>query len=166
MIGGGDTALEEALFLTNFAKKVTVVHRRDELRASAIMQQRGFDNPKIDFAWNRVVQRYLGDENGNLTGLELKDTQDGSRHELKASGCFVAIGHVPNTQFLGGQLELDQGGGGLRRRGRSGPCLAAGRHRRRDRLHGRPRGRALVGRQGPLGGGRARGIVREVPSRL
>jgi thioredoxin reductase (NADPH) len=110
VIGGGDTAVEEALFLTNFAKKVTVVHRRDELRASAIMQQRAFDNAKIEFAWNRVVQRYVGDENGNLTGLELKDTRDGSRHELQATGCFVAIGHVPNTQFLGGQLELDQGG--------------------------------------------------------
>ncbi len=110
VIGGGDTALEEALFLTKFATKVTVVHRRDELRASAIMQQRAFDNPKIEFAWNRVVQRYVGDENGNLTGLELKDTRDGSQHRLQATGCFVAIGHVPNTQFLGGQLELDQGG--------------------------------------------------------
>jgi thioredoxin reductase (NADPH) len=110
VIGGGDTAMEEALFLTKFAKKVTVVHRRDELRASAIMQQRAFDDPKIEIAWNKVVQRYIGDESGNLTGLELKDTRDGSRHELKVSGCFVAIGHVPNTQFLGGQLELDQAG--------------------------------------------------------
>jgi thioredoxin reductase (NADPH) len=110
VIGGGDTALEEAIFLTNFAQKVTVVHRRDELRASAIMQKRAFDNPKIDFAWNKVVQRYLGDESGNLTALELKDTQDNSGHELKVTGCFVAIGHVPNTPFLGGQLELDQNG--------------------------------------------------------
>jgi thioredoxin reductase (NADPH) len=110
VIGGGDTAMEEAIFLTNFASKVTVVHRRDELRASQIMQQRALDNPKIAFAWNKVVKEYLGDERGNLVGLRLEDTQDCSLHDLPVTGCFVAIGHTPNTDFLDGQLETDDSG--------------------------------------------------------
>ena len=110
VVGGGDTALEEALYLTNFASKVTLIHRRDELRGSKIMQQRVFDNPKIEIAWNSVIDAYIGDENGNLKALRLKDTQDGSLRELAVTGCFIAIGHVPNTGFLDGQLPTDDNG--------------------------------------------------------
>ncbi len=110
VVGGGDTALEEALYLTNFASKVTLIHRRDELRGSRIMQQRVFDNPKIEMAWNSTIARYLADDLGNLKGLELQDTQDGSTRELVVTGCFIAIGHTPNTQFLAGQLSTDENG--------------------------------------------------------
>jgi thioredoxin reductase (NADPH) len=110
VVGGGDTALEEATFLTNFASKVTLIHRRDELRGSKIMQERAFKNPKIEIAWNKVVDAYLPDDSGNLVGLKLKDTQDGSVSELAVTGCFIAIGHIPNTEFLAGQLETDGNG--------------------------------------------------------
>jgi len=110
VVGGGDTALEEATYLTNHASKVTLIHRRDELRGSMIMQQRALENEKITVAWNKVIKQYLPDENGNLRGLTLTDTQDGSESELAVTGCFIAIGHTPNTEFLGGQLELDANG--------------------------------------------------------
>jgi len=110
VVGGGDTALEEATFLTNFASKVTLIHRRDELRGSKIMQDRALDNPKIEMAWNSVIERYLPDENGNLRGLLLKDTVDGSTREIAVTGCFIAIGHTPNTAFLDGQLDTDENG--------------------------------------------------------
>ena len=110
VVGGGDTALEEATFLTNFGKSVTLIHRRDELRGSKIMQQRALDNEKIDVAWNSVIEKYLADDDGNLNGLLLKDTVDGSTRELPVTGCFIAIGHTPNTQFLNGQLDNDENG--------------------------------------------------------
>lgn len=110
VVGGGDTALEESLYLTNFATKVTLIHRRDELRGSQIMQQRALDHPKIEIAWNSVINRYLPDDQGNLKGLELKDTQDESLRELAVTGCFIAIGHIPNTAFLDGQLTTDDNG--------------------------------------------------------
>ncbi len=110
VVGGGDTALEEATFLTNFAAKVTLIHRRDELRGSQIMQDRALNHPKIEMAWNSVIDSYLPDENGNLVGLKLKDTQDGSLRELSVTGCFIAIGHTPNTTFLNGQLDTDENG--------------------------------------------------------
>ena len=110
VVGGGDTALEEATYLTNFASKVTLIHRRDELRGSKIMQQRAIDNPKIDIAWNSVIDHYVPDEQGNLAGLKLKDTQDGTLRDLPVTGCFIAIGHVPNTQFLEGALKTDDNG--------------------------------------------------------
>ncbi len=110
VVGGGDTALEEATYLTNFASKVTLIHRRDEFRGSKIMQQRAIDHPKIDIAWNSVIDHYMGDDLGNLTGLKLKDTQDGSLRDLDVTGCFIAIGHVPNTQFLEGCLKTDENG--------------------------------------------------------
>ena len=103
--GGGDSAMEEALFLTRFADKVTVVHRRDELRASKIMQERAFANPKIEFAWNSVVTEVLGDT--KVSGVRLQDTVSGQASELELSGFFVAIGHEPNTALVKGQLELD-----------------------------------------------------------
>jgi thioredoxin reductase (NADPH) len=107
VVGGGDTAMEEAVFLTNFCKKVTVIHRRDELRASKIMGDRALAHPKIEFAWNKTVKKLVGGENGLLEKLILQDTQGGEDTELAVTGCFIAIGHVPNTQFLDGQLTTD-----------------------------------------------------------
>jgi len=110
VVGGGDTALEEAIYLTNFAAKVTLIHRRDELRGSKIMQERAINHPKIEIAWNSVIESYVPDDNGNLVGLKLKDTQDGSVRDLPVTGCFIAIGHTPNTAFLSGQLDMDENG--------------------------------------------------------
>jgi thioredoxin reductase (NADPH) len=108
VVGGGDSALEEATFLTKFASKVTVVHRRDELRASKIMQNRAFENPKIEFAWNSVVDDVLGEE--AVTGIRLRDTATGDLRELPVTGLFVAIGHRPNTDLFAGQLAMDDNG--------------------------------------------------------
>ncbi len=110
VVGGGDTAMEEANFLTNFATKVTVVHRRGELRASKIMQERAQRNPKIAFAWHSRVRQLVGDDSGALCKAVLEDVRDGSTRDLPVTGLFVAIGHTPNTAFLGGQLELDENG--------------------------------------------------------
>ena len=108
VVGGGDSAMEEATFLTKFASSVTVVHRRDELRASQVMQDRAFANEKIDFIWNAEVTAVLGDE--KVTGVELTDTVTGDRHQLATDGLFVAIGHDPETALFAGQLELDDQG--------------------------------------------------------
>ncbi len=108
VVGGGDSALEEASFLTRFADKVTLVHRRKELRGSKIMQDRAFANPKIDFRWNSVVEHVIGD--GRVEGLELRDIETGNTDVLHVNGLFVAIGHDPNTQLFVGQLELDENG--------------------------------------------------------
>ena len=105
VVGGGDTAMEEALFLTRFATQVTVVHRRSELRASKIMQSRALSHEKIDFAWNSEVDEVLGGE--FVTGVRLKDVETGAKRELDVEGLFVAIGHQPNTELFKGQLELD-----------------------------------------------------------
>ena len=110
VVGGGDTAMEEATFLTKFAAKVTVIHRRDELRASKIMQQRAFDNPKVDFLWNRVVTEVVGTRDGGVTGLRLADTRTGKTDELPVQGLFIAIGHQPNTSLFEGKLEMDEHG--------------------------------------------------------
>ena len=110
VIGGGDSAMEEAVFLTKFASKVTVVHRRDTLRASKIMQEKAFANPKIEFAWNSDVEDILDVKKGVVTGIALKDTVTGARTELPVEGVFVAIGHTPNTGLFKGQLELDANG--------------------------------------------------------
>jgi len=109
VVGGGDTAMEEALFLANIASKVTVVHRRDELRASKMMQDRAKAHPKIEFAWNSVVDEILGVDEDKVTGVRLKDVKTGEKREIKCTGLFIAIGHTPNTGFLKGQLELDNG---------------------------------------------------------
>jgi thioredoxin reductase (NADPH) len=108
VVGGGDSAVEEANFLTRFAKKVTLVHRRDQLRASKIMQDRAFANPKIDFVWNSVVDDLMGED--KLTGARLRNVVDGGISELPVGGLFVAIGHDPNTKLFEGQLELDPNG--------------------------------------------------------
>jgi thioredoxin reductase (NADPH) len=105
VVGGGDTALEEALFLTRFATRVTVVHRRDQLRASKIMQERALANPKIEFAWNSVVDEILGDE--YVTGIRLRDVKSDETREVPVEAVFIAIGHQPNTDLVRGQIELD-----------------------------------------------------------
>jgi thioredoxin reductase (NADPH) len=108
VVGGGDSALEEAIFLTRFASKVTIVHRRDQLRASKIMQDRARANPKIDFIWNAVVEEVLGDQTVN--GVRLRDVVTGAELVRPVAGVFVAIGHTPNTELFAGQLELDEAG--------------------------------------------------------
>src|SRR5512132_1984710 len=108
VVGGGDSALEEATFLTRFATNVTVVHRRDRLRASKVMQDRAFANPKIDFEWNSAVAQLLGDE--ALAGVRLRNLRDDSERELPVAGMFVAIGHLPNTELFADQLALDEQG--------------------------------------------------------
>jgi len=106
VIGGGDSAVEEASYLTKFASKVYLIHRRDELRASKIMAERAMDNPKIEILWNTVVTDVLGDE--KIEGLKLKDTRNGKEREMPVGGLFLAIGHTPATDFLEGQLDLDE----------------------------------------------------------
>ena len=111
VVGGGDSAVEEACFLTKFASSVAIVHRRDQLRASKIMQERVFNNPKIDIIWNAVVDEILGDpNNGGLTGVILKDTRTGEVKEFRCDGVFLAIGHTPNTGLFNGQVEMDERG--------------------------------------------------------
>ncbi|MGH2775557.1 MAG: thioredoxin-disulfide reductase [Actinomycetota bacterium] len=107
IVGGGDSAMEEAIFLTKFASKVTVVHRRDELRASKIMQQRAMDNPKIEFIWDSVITELVGD--GKLKGANIQNVKTGADSFVEAGGAFVAIGHTPNTALFEDHLELDGG---------------------------------------------------------
>lgn len=106
VVGGGDTAMEEANFLTKFASKVYIIHRRDTLRASKPMQQRAFDNPKIEFVWDTGVEEILFNDQG-VTGLKVKNLKTGEITERDTDGFFLGIGHTPNTGFLGGQIELD-----------------------------------------------------------
>lgn len=110
VVGGGDTAMEEANFLTRFASKVTVIHRRNELRASKIMQERAFNNPKIEFIYDTGVEEVLGSKETGLTGLKLKNLKTNETSEFSCQGLFVAIGHQPNTDIFKGQLELDAAG--------------------------------------------------------
>jgi thioredoxin reductase (NADPH) len=111
VVGGGDTAMEEATFLTKFASKVAVVHRRDKLRASKIMQDRAEKNPKISFVWDTVVDEVYGDPKASgVTGIRLKNLKTGNSEDRKTDGVFIAIGHEPNTKFFVGQLELDPAG--------------------------------------------------------
>lgn len=110
VIGGGDSAMEEATFLTKFAKSVTIVHRRDEFRASAIMVERARENEKVRFEMNKVVSKVLGEENHSVTGLELTDTVTGEVSTLPVTAMFVAIGHDPRSTMVRGQVELDEAG--------------------------------------------------------
>ena len=111
VVGGGDSAIEEAIFLTKFASSVSIVHRRDELRASKIMQERAFNNPKIDIIWNSTINEMLGTPyNGGLTGVIIKNTQSGTLSEMKCDGVFIAIGHRPNSGLFRGLLDLDEKG--------------------------------------------------------
>ncbi len=108
VIGGGDSAVEEAIFLTKFATKVSVVHRRDKLRASKIMQERAFKNEKISFVWNSVVEEILGDP--VVTGVRLQNVTTRKTSELSTAGVFIAIGHSPNTNLFKGKIEMDEKG--------------------------------------------------------
>lgn len=108
VVGGGDTAVEEASYLTKFASKVYLIHRRDELRASKIMAERAIKNPKIEILWNKVVVDVLGED--KVTGVQLKDTVTDEVSEMQMKGLFIAIGHTPITQFLNGQIETDEEG--------------------------------------------------------
>jgi thioredoxin reductase (NADPH) len=109
VVGGGDSAMEEATFLTKFASKVSVLHRREELRASKIMQERAFKNDKVAFVWNTVVTEILGGD-GRVTGVRTRDTKTGEETELSCDGVFLAIGHIPNTSLFEGQLDMDPAG--------------------------------------------------------
>jgi thioredoxin reductase (NADPH) len=114
VVGGGNTAVEEALFLTNFASKVTVVHRRDEFRAEKILQERLLSNPKVEVVWDSAIDEILGETNDfggvNVTGARIKNVKTGQTHELTADGVFIAIGHAPSSELFAGQLETKQGG--------------------------------------------------------
>ncbi len=110
VVGGGDTAMEEACFLTKFCSKVTIIHRRDELRASKIMAERALKNPKIDVLWDSVVDEVLDVEKNEVTGLKVKNVKTGEISDLPVSGLFMGIGHTPNTGAFKGQIELDEKG--------------------------------------------------------
>jgi thioredoxin reductase (NADPH) len=110
VVGGGDSAIEEAVFLTKFASKVTIVHRRDALRASKIMQDKALANPKIEFRWNAIVEEVKDASKGQVTGIVLRDTLTGELGNLEVEGLFVAIGHTPNTRLFDNQLDMDANG--------------------------------------------------------
>jgi len=110
VVGGGDTAMEEATFLTKFARRVTVVHRRDHLRASKILQQRAFENEKIDFIWDSIVEDILDPEKGEVTAIRLRNVKTNAVREKPCQGVFVAIGHQPNTEIFRGQVAMDERG--------------------------------------------------------
>ncbi|RJP59922.1 MAG: thioredoxin-disulfide reductase [Candidatus Auribacter fodinae] len=109
IVGGGDSALEEALFLTRFSPKVTVIHRRDELRASKIMRQRALEHDKIAFQWNSVIQEILGNDKNRVCGVRLKNVVTGELTDYPCEGVFIAIGHIPNTKLFEGQIDMDNG---------------------------------------------------------
>ncbi len=110
IVGGGDSAMEEATFLTKFASKVTVIHRRDELRASAIMAQRAFDDPKVEFLWDSEVVEILGSKEGGVTGVRVINNNTGEIKPMDCQGVFIAIGHIPNTSIFQGKLEMNDEG--------------------------------------------------------
>jgi thioredoxin reductase (NADPH) len=110
VVGGGDSAAEEAIFLTKFASKVTIVHRRDEFRASKIMADRVLNNEKIDIMWNSAVENIHGAKDTGVTGVKIKDTISGDLRDVSCDGIFMAIGHVPNTNIFKGQIDLDEKG--------------------------------------------------------
>lgn len=110
VVGGGDSAIEEALFLTKFATKVTIIHRRDELRASKIMRQKAFDNPAIEIAWDSVVEEVLDIEKNDVTGARLRNVKTNEERVLPCRGFFLAIGHTPNAQVFQGKLDTDENG--------------------------------------------------------
>ena len=163
MVGGGDSAMEEALFLTRFATKVTLIHRREQFRASRIMLDRAIAHPKIKFLTNTVIEEVLDPAKKEVTGVRILDATTGIESDLHLSGLFLGIGHIPNAAMFAGQLDLDEDGyikthnnvftrspRRLRLRRRAGPPLPPGHHRRRYRMHGRPRSRKILRRTRPL----------------
>ena len=119
VVGGGDSAMEEALFLTKFVSQVSVIHRRDELRASKIMRDRSTENPKIEFVWNAVVEEIHGNVEDGVSGVTLKDTINGEERDFVCEGVFLAIGHTPNTSLFADQLQTDDNGYLVTRNGSS-----------------------------------------------
>jgi len=119
VVGGGDSAMEEALFLTKFVSQVSVIHRRDELRASKIMRDRATENPKIEFVWNAVVEEIHGNVEDGVSGVTLKDTINGEERDFVCEGVFLAIGHTPNTSLFADQLQTDDNGYLVTRNGSS-----------------------------------------------
>jgi len=120
VVGGGDTAMEEGNFLTKFATKLTIIHRRDKLRASKILQDRAFKNPKIDFIWDTVVEEILGEKEKGVTGVSIKNVKTGEVTVKGCQGVFIAIGHNPNTQVIMGQIEMDEAGYIITKNGSTG----------------------------------------------
>ncbi|MGB7290780.1 MAG: thioredoxin-disulfide reductase [Thermodesulfobacteriota bacterium] len=120
VVGGGDTAIEEGIFLTKFASKVTIIHRRDKLRASKILQERAFKNPKIKFLWDTVVREIIGDAEKGVTGVKIENVKTEETTINECQGVFIAIGHNPNTQILKGQVEMDDTGYIITRDGATG----------------------------------------------
>jgi thioredoxin reductase (NADPH) len=110
VVGGGDSAMEESIFLTKFASEVNLIHRRDKLRASKIMQDRAFENPKIKFHWNTEVKEVVGSKESGVTALKVENIQSGDKSKLDVEGLFIAIGHHPNTEIFRGQVDLDEMG--------------------------------------------------------
>ncbi|NOT45909.1 MAG: thioredoxin-disulfide reductase [Acidobacteria bacterium] len=110
VVGGGDSAMEEAIYLTRFASKVTVIHRRESLRASKIMQDKAFANPKIEFVWDSEIAEVKDVQRGEVTGVVVRNLKTGALHDLAVDGVFIAIGHTPNTTLFRGQLDLDETG--------------------------------------------------------
>jgi thioredoxin reductase (NADPH) len=110
VVGGGDSAMEESIFLTKFASEVNLIHRRDKLRASKIMQDRAFENPKIKFHWNTEVNEVVGSKETGVTGLKVQNVQSGDKAKMDVEGLFIAIGHHPNTEIFRGQIDLDEMG--------------------------------------------------------
>jgi thioredoxin reductase (NADPH) len=110
VVGGGDSAMEESIFLTKFASEVNLIHRREKLRASKIMQDRAFENPKIKFHWNTEVKEVVGSKESGVTALKVENTQSGDKSKLDVEGLFIAIGHHPNTEIFRGQIDLDEMG--------------------------------------------------------
>jgi len=124
VVGGGDSAMEEGTFLTKYASKVTVIHRRSSLRASKIMQERAFKNPRISFIWDTVVEEVLGVQEGKVTGVLLRNAKTGEASRFPCDGLFVAIGHTPNTRLFEGQLEMDRNGYIITRNGTTSTSVA------------------------------------------
>ena len=110
VVGGGDSAVEEGLFLTKFATRVRIIHRRDKLRASKILQDRAFKNEKVEFVWNSVVTEVLGDAEGKVTGVKLQNTVTGEESEIETDGVFIFVGHLPNNELYKGKFDLDEDG--------------------------------------------------------
>ena len=127
IVGGGDTALEEAIYLSKLASHVTVIHRRDTLRASKIMQDKALANPKISFRWNTAVEEILADDRGDVNSARLRHLQTGEVDLLAVDGVFVAIGHTPNTALFKGSLDMDEGGYLVTHRARAPTCRASSR---------------------------------------
>ena len=167
VVGGGNTAVEEALYLTNHAASVALIHRRDTLRAEKILQARLFDNDRIEVVWNTVVEEITGrDEPREVTGLRLRNTVSGEISERAVAGLFVAIGHDPATELFRGKVDMDADGyirtdadstatsvpGVFAAGDVQDKVLPSGRHRRRHRLHGRPGSREIPRRTGRRGG--------------